>query len=198
MLRNWIKLTVPVMALTLAIVGCEFSGGAERLTGPGDGPANSDGVTTETKYRAVKGFCDKNSSRSTSSVIRPNRGGELGLAGNLLVVPTDAVTEPTLFVMEVNNAGCNGKADLFVKLSAFQQDADRKYTISVGHLGFLKPLDLRLNTDPIAEKVDPDQLRIVWQKTDGSQEVYPTTLDTAGKKVWTTLNHFSDYLLAMP
>lgn len=195
MKRTWIRFTnLSLLGLALAIAGCEYTGGAERLTGPGGGPARTDGTATGV-YQPVKVFCDKQSSRTASTVIRHN-GGSIGVAGTVLIIPRNAVALPTLFVMEANNGGCKSKADMIVSFEAYQKDSNGDWTIPVGHLGFLLPLELRVNSD-IAEKVDPSQLRVVWNKTDGSQEVYSTDVAPDGR-YRTYLDHFSDYLLAMP
>lgn len=160
-------------------------------------PSGASFTESTVKYTVAKGLCDGGKTKTDSQVVQPNAGGDVGIAGNVLIVPKHATSKPTLFVMEAKNAGCSGSAELSVKLTALEQDEKGEWKVSVGHLGFQKPLELRMTFEPMTDPVDPANLRVVWLKADGTQQVYSSTIGS-DKRIHTQLDHFSQYALAFP
>lgn len=198
MVSKWIRLgALPLIALTVAVAGCESTIGTERLTAPEVGASYSDGTTTEVKYKAVRGKTDTKARQDSKEIS--DKGGRLEVAGNVLIVPEGAVARPTLFVMKLAAQDSLGYTPVKVDLSAWERDADGKWKISVGEHGFLKPVELKLTYSWATDAFDPDALRIVWVKDElGNQQVYDTVLDPVSQTVTSWLAHFSDYILAIP
>lgn len=115
-------------------------------------------------------------------------GGSISLNGHSIVVPSGAVSLPTLFTMVALTEG-----HIAVDLSAVAWLLGR--LIDVGERGFSKQVTLTLSYANATGITDPSKLRIVH--VNGSQsEVLPTTVDTVNKTATAKLDHFSRYCLA--
>lgn len=158
---------------------------------------HSDGTVPAQPYTIARGNVP-HQVRTDAQVIQPAAGGDVGVAGNVLIVPKGATTAPTLFEMTLSPVEVDGTTKLKVDLRAYAQDAQGNYTVDVGARGFLKPLKLRLSYEYMVDKANENQLQVVWVKPDGSQELYPTTVDKSLKRIHTQLSHFSDYGVGFP
>lgn len=117
------------------------------------------------------------------------QGGSVSLAGHTITVPFGAVTEPTLFTLELAN---NGYVE--VELSAVVTDLLGR-VIDVGSSGFEKPVTLSLTYARATNVTDPSRLKIVRLKSNGRHEVLPSTVQTGPLTVTATLDHFSRYAM---
>jgi hypothetical protein len=116
-------------------------------------------------------------------------GGTLNLGGHKLVVPTGAVTAPTLFTMISLPTN-----SIQVHLSALQ--INLLGIIDIGGKGFLKPVSLSLSYDNAIGVTDPSHLRIAELKSDGTLGVIlPVTVNATAKTITAQLPHFSSWIV---
>ena len=129
---------------------------------------------------------------STSAVIGPD-GGSLHLLDHALVVPAGAVLKPTLFTMNGLPSGYV-EVVLSAEVTSF---FDR--LLSVGEIGFQKPVRVTLTYDRSTNI--PDPVRLVLLRLDGANggpEALPTHVDLIRKTVRADLDHSSRYAIAFP
>lgn len=174
------KAMLPALLLSVVLWACDFQSDVASPLAPEAGASFS---TSTTAYKVAKAAAE---SGSVSAVIG-STGGRLTLGKHELVVPKDAVSEATTFTL--------AKPD--TSLLQFRLTATRTTTNDVGSSGFAVPVKLTVSYETATVDSESD-LRIVWMKSDGTQEVRTTSLDTTGKRASANLGHFSDYSLAEP
>ena len=182
MFRKMMKVAMlPVVALSLVVAACDPAGEPQLLTGPQVGaPASSD----VTGFTVVK---EKDVSVGVVTGVIGSGGGKLVLGKHELWVPQGAVSGPTVFSM--TKAG----EELRFKLTATQL-----LTNDIGKRGFAQPVKLVINFKDAINVSDPSLLKVFWAKLDGSLEAQTTDVDIHGFRAVGHLNHFSDYILAVP
>ena len=117
------------------------------------------------------------------------RGGVLYAGGHMLVVPANAVRNPTVFRMTV-------KPDIVgVKLTATSVALAAKDpgANDVGSAGFQRPVHLYLAYDRVRPDVDPKRVRVALRMPGGMVQPVPT-VQWYGVAIG-TIKHFSDYIL---
>ncbi|MBV9772455.1 MAG: hypothetical protein JO040_00805 [Gemmatimonadetes bacterium] len=191
MQRKWMKrATMPVLALVLALWSCDSTGGRElqAVTGPRENIVGSV-LGSVGRYRLVGA-----SGVSTGSVtaVIGSQGGTLQLGEHELAVPAGAVTAPTVFTLRVDDG-----EHIRVDLTATRTLATGE-VVDVGARGFGRPLRLKLGFARASDSFDPNQLRIVWARPDGTLEVLATEVNPSGKQLRADLQHFSGYAVAVP
>ncbi|HEX6588338.1 MAG TPA: hypothetical protein VF039_04900 [Longimicrobiales bacterium] len=120
-------------------------------------------------------------------------GGTLSLLGHRLVVPANAVDQPTTFTLGVLLSG-NTRVDL----TAYAPGNSGR--IDVGAAGFDRPVRLDMSYERATNVRDPRDLVIIRLNPAGMgalHEVVPATVDTRNERVTTWLEHFSGYAMAM-
>ena len=184
MTRWYLKVPVlSALALTLVMWGCDTAS-ESALVGPGE---RSDVLHAGTAYNGYTVAFENDISVGFVSAVIGQAGGALAIGQHHLSVPAGAVTGPTLFTMtRVNDK--NLQVDL---------TATRALPNDVGRVGFRVPLKLTVNYRSIRIP-DPTQLKVVWIKPDGTTVPQETEVDTKGKFVIGSLNHFSAYALQWP
>jgi hypothetical protein len=116
-------------------------------------------------------------------------GGKLTVGGNTLVVPSGAVTLPTLFTM-VQLPTPYIRADLTAITSTLLG------LLNIGEKGFAKPVTLTLSYRNAIGVTDPTRLRIAEMKANGEiGVVLPTTVNATTKTVTAKLPHFSSWVV---
>lgn len=182
---SWMRRSVvPMLLLPLLLWSCDSADtptGAQA--GPASGPAFS---TSSTSYHLVKG---NDGDSGLAAAVIGAEGGVLQIGEHELIVPADAVDEPTVFSMAIADS-----AHIRVNLAATRISADGQI-VNVGEKGFLKPVHLTLSYSAATEPVKESELLILWARSDGTLEAQPTTVDTAAKRVKADLGHFSGYLI---
>ena len=183
MFRNVMKFAMlPVMALSLVVAACDTAGELQPLTGPQVGaPSFSDDVTS---FTVVK---ESDVTIGVVTGIIGSGGGKLVLGKHELWVPRDAVSASTVFSMS--------KASSELR---FSLTATRLTTNDIGSRGFAQPVKLVISYKDAVNVSNPSQLKVFWARLDGTLEAQQTDVDLVGYRAVGYLNHFSDYLLAMP
>lgn len=240
MTRNWLRLAlVPLLGTALWVSGCtDQTTSADRLLGPdaasfAKDPAKEAERAAEKAAKKAEKEAKKKRREEQRAAIKPvkgklpvgeyfdtkvigENGGELKVAGHMLVVPEDAVEEKTLFTMRVFQESewdvLTGErlVTVGVQLRAIGWDCDgdgrgEKHSfkkgceeVDVGVQGFAEPVELRLTYDWATNVGETDELGIYWVKNSKVLEFNATTVDRKKKFASAFLDHFSDYLLAMP
>ena len=182
MIRKLMKLAMlPAMALSLVVAACDTAGEPHLLTGPEASAPAADDITS---YTVVK---EKDVSVGVVTGTIGSGGGKLVLGKHELWVPRDAVSSATVFTM--SKVG----EELRFSLTATQL-----LTNDVGHRGFAQPVKLVINYKDAVNVTDASLLKVFWAKLDGTLEAQTTEIDVHGYRAIGHLNHFSDYLLALP
>lgn len=194
MIRNWKKVgMMPLLAAALWLAGCSDQlATSGELFGPQEAQfakGNGNGLS---RFKKVLGSPPDQTVLKDSAFIGPS-GGTLSAAGYELFIPGGAVKGQTKFKMEAMTDGSIG-----VKLTATRVDKQGRET-DVGSIGFRKPITLSLYYGWASESIaDESQLTIVWVQSNGRLVEQRSFVDTRYKRVFTDLNHFSDYILAIP
>lgn len=198
---TWRRFTT-ALALALTLGACSD---ADPLMQSSASPSFSDGISADgQKWKIAKEATSGPGEKYKEVEILPlssnpnQRSGTIGIDGHLIVIPEGAVLVPTLFTMKISRADSLGVRKILVELKAWQKDDKGDYKISVGHLGFLKPLPLRLSYDKMVDAVDPTRLNILWAKSSSDVEVQSTTLSSNGRFLEAKLTHFSPYAIGWP
>lgn len=171
-----------LLVLSIAATGLAGCGEGGQLVGPSsDSPVMS--LQSAPGWTVVQ---DASSRSGGVTAVIDERGGELRLGNQSLLVPAGAVDAPTIFNMKKNGGAMS------VSLTATRFTPD-----DVGSAGFAVPVTLSFRYGNEASLPgDPSDLRIVWIRPDGTFEPQPTTVDTQARIVSAELNHLSDYVLA--
>ena len=113
-------------------------------------------------------------------------GGSFSVGGHTLVVPANAVSQPTVFSMQVVEAHA-----VHVKLRAYRVSDG----VAVTQFPVV-PVSLTLNGWDI-DALDLSGLKVVYLRDgtyEGAKEIlYNSVVDTARRTVTAQLSHFSDY-----
>ena len=124
----------------------------------------------------------------TAVVVIDERGGEVRAGGHMLIVPRDAVEQPTEFTMRVIPGSF-----VQVDLSAVRVSNGMKVTAF--------PVDLRLKLNyRNAIVLDEDRLEVAYLVDGtpfGNQEEMNSDVDVNGKWVVGRLRHFSTYAMVV-
>lgn len=185
------RLALPALLLALAASGCDGSAdmaGTATLTAP----AASEARNTKTTESSSELLRIAPSTTETVSKVIDRHGGELKVGGHMITVPRGAVAAPTLFTMTVEGGGY-----LSVDLTATREDAKGNVT-DVGHLGFAKPITLKMSYSAVETSTSTDRLKIVWLvdgTADGRKVAQKTTVDQSSKWLIAHLRHFSKYAI---
>lgn len=170
-------LTLPFLALSLALSGCE-SGDPASPTTSSEARFSTGGDLTKVAG-TMPAF-------SVSQEIGLEGGLIIGATGYALVVPPGAVAQPTVFTFESLNKGYPE-----VKLTATAVGSSDLN--DVGSAGFLVPLTLSLSTQAAISALDGKEVTVVWVRPDGTLERMPSSFDAIQKVVAGKLDHFSQY-----
>ena len=220
MSAKWIKVPiVSLLAAALWAAGCsDQATSADRLLGPDAVSYSKEKVDGDKKLKIkpVKGKLPSGEKIEKKDI--DEKGGELKVAGHVLSVPAGAVTRKTRFTMRVftstvDNGGPGGgdrQVNVGVKLRASRWDCDgdgsgEKHSakkgcdeVDIGANGFAVPVELRLTYDWATNVGVEDEVMIYWLKDNRTAVPFATTVDKKKKFATASLDHFSDYLLAMP
>lgn len=122
-------------------------------------------------------------------------GGTLDLLGHRLVVPSNAVDEPTMFTMSALLTG-----NIHVDLTAVAPG--NSGLVDVGEQGFNRLVRLDLTYERASNVSRGDERKLVILRLnplglDHLHQVMPSEVDTRRDRVTTWLDHFSGYCMAM-
>lgn len=170
------------LLVALPFTGCESSSPMELLEPSTVSSSKQAHGLRKVRGRIVTGVA----TLATSAVIGPS-GGRLELGGHQLIVPAGAVSHPARFSLELLE---NGYVE--VELNA----SSKGHGNNVGQRGFAVPVILELSYAAADGPVSPEELKIVWVRSDGSLEPLPSMHDAASQTVRAGLKHFSPYALA--
>lgn len=128
-----------------------------------------------------------------ASAVIGVEGGSLSLAGHTLVVPTGAVSQPTLFTMAPL---ANGLIE--VDLGAVRTTGHGEL-VDVGEEGFPPGRRVRLTLSYAGATGvdDPRRLLVVHRRDDGVLVPLDSRVDEASRTVAVELEHFSRYCIGM-
>jgi hypothetical protein len=173
-----------VAALTLALgltAGC-----ADQVNDPVSMRQQMDRVEDASSLKLVDVIGVEN---NAEFVLIDKDGGVIkdGKNGHELIIPRNAVQEPTFFSM-----GTLGVSKVVVKLVAYRARDLESVT------RFPKVLTLRLNFTK-GNVGNPNALKIVYVSGLDLNilEVFPTTISGSGLQVEADINHFSSYSMAL-
>ena len=218
MYRSWMKVSaVPLLAAVLWVSGCaDQSLPSDRLLGPDAVSFAKGNVEKRLKIKPVKGKLPAGEKIERKD-IGPG-GGELKVAGHVLIVPEGAVDRKTRFTMRVFtntvDVGMPGAGDnqvhVGVELRATRYDCDNDGIgekvkakggcdeQDIGAAGFKNKVRLQLSYAWATNVGDSDQVAIYWLKSNKEAVPFTTVMDKSKSFATAELEHFSDYLLAMP
>lgn len=173
------------LAIALAFAACENGIPTQPQAGPEMGAPSFDVITKKLK-KGAKAVEETNPEVGYVQAVFDSKGGTLQIGSHQISIPKKAVREPTLFTLIKPEAG---------KL-AFSLRAERD-GVDVGAAGFDKPVTLTISYKT-AKDVDPSALAIGWVREDGEVEFLPTKVNRGQVDASADLEHFSDYILAIP
>ncbi len=193
MKRNWMRLgAMPLLAAALWLTGCSDQG---TPLAPADPPAvrgPSESLSLTSDVGTILTGASPDLAQRVNEVVIGPRGGSVYVSLHYLYVPVGAVSQPTVFRVELPGDGTIGAA-----LTATSVGSSREN--DVGEAGFRRPVFLTFSyayaTNPPA---DPFQLRVLWARPDGTFQAQPTLVNPFLKLATARLTHFSDYILAIP
>ena len=126
-------------------------------------------------------------SDQTKTVTIDQRGGSIHVQGSALIVPADAVPGPTEFTFRLHTQPYVG-ADL----SAVAAHGQRVTVFPV-------PLTLTISFARARNQIsDPSKIVVLWVENGTVLGRLPSTADVKGKKVMTTVTHFTEYVPSIP
>lgn len=136
----------------------------------------------------------ENTSLSESKLIAQG-GGSVTVLGHTLTVPIGAVSQPTLFTVEVLPTG-------YVEVDLKATTASLLHgLIDVGSNGFDKPVQVSLTYSRATNVDQASQLQVLHLHGMTGYTTYtvlPSQVNTVSKTVSAELDHFSRYTLAYP
>jgi hypothetical protein len=189
MMNAILRRVLPLTVLAVVLGACETGRNPVEMSSVPNDPvlliSTSSGNTNHGRT-VVRG--DNGATGGEVSAVVGSGGGRLSIGKHILTIPRGAVGVPTRFTMKLP-AGDS----LMVSLSATVWDAATEAEVSVGHLGFLKPLTLRLEFDRASSLVDPKSVVMLYLRADGLSETVPSVVHPNEKWLDGTLNHFSRY-----
>jgi hypothetical protein len=193
-MRKLMKLSLlPVLAASLILAGCsDQMAPSGELFGPQEAQFSQGGGKGLSRFKKVLGSVPDQTVLVDSVTVGAS-GGSLSAAGYELLIPGGAVKGKTKFKMEAMTDGSIG-----VKLTATSIDKRGRET-DVGSRGFRKPVTLSLYYGWASDQI-PDEagLTIAWLLPNGQLVEQKSFVSTQYKRVFTDLQHFSDYILVMP
>lgn len=157
------------------------------------------------EWKAVRGKLDTKRGVDLKAHARVDGSKDAFLYahGHALRIPAGAVSEPTVFALETFKKDLgDGTVIVGVELTATVRRGG--VDVSVGPLGFLKPLTLYISADYVVEGTDLTDAEILWLTSDDTVE---PVADASGMRKLTTrwgdvftvdLDHFSKYILGTP
>jgi hypothetical protein len=160
------------------------------------GSGCDDAATTMETTQAPQASLNRNplvlraipAAEETAVVVIDERGGEVKAGGHMLIVPRDAVEQPTQFTMRVVPGSF-----VQVDLTAVRVSNGMKVTAF--------PIDLRLKLNYRSAIVaDEDRLEVAYLVDDspfGNQEELNSEVDVYGKWVTARVRHFSQYAMVV-
>lgn len=194
MTRKWMRLsTMPLLAAALWLAGCSDQAvPAGELFGPQEAQLSKGNAKGLSRFEKVLGMVPDRAVLVDEKVIGAS-GGTLSAAGYEIFIPGGAVNRQTTFRMEAMTDGTIG-----VKLTATRIDKKGRET-DVGSAGFRKPITLSLHYGTAIDQIsDESVLAIALVQPNGQLVVQKSFVSTEYKRVFTDLQHFSDYALVMP
>lgn len=218
MSRKWSRVIgMPLLAAALWFAGCaDQDTGAGRLLGPDAAelarggsvdPAQSRGQVVRAaargggvrEWKVARGRLPETAVERAEKVIGPE-GGYLYAAEHVLMVPARAVSHPTTFRIQASRKRVEGEGTVAVQVSLKAIRTGRAgREVDVGSAGFNTPVYLGLSYAWADNVSDPSQATILWLTGPGTGEEVPVrTVDYGRKWVVGELDHFSDYVMAMP
>ena len=191
--RKYLPIVTALTAVFAAGVACDR---ADQVAGPApeaaieeayhgfETPSFQQTASLENGFTIVKGDAGDTEVRQ---VIDQN-GGVLYLGRHLLVIPKNAVSAPTEFVMAPVKDG-----SIHVDLTATSSGGTLN---DVGSAGFAKPLWLFLSyAGADGVPADESKMAIAWLKVNGEVAAMPSYVDPNKDFVIGLLKHFSGYII---
>lgn len=198
------RLSLPVCCLLLLALstGCDQLDPRNAPLGPGLFPHTTEsGASEPTELATEDGY--EGATRTAKWI--GSSGGSLSLAGHVLEVPEGAVSQSLCFTMELVTGDV-----VDVDLHAWEMESSESCSAESGEKEakspegtlwqgeFEVPVKLGLTYERTNNVSDPSRLLIGWAISATELELLSSSVDTTSETVWTELDHFSQYVLAMP
>lgn len=189
------------LMLLVGISGCERREQSAMPTAPEPLLGGLLGGLTGTSGGTLGGYTLANDNLLRALLTQPLQlnqiigvnGGTISVLGHSLIVPPGAVSQPTIFAINVLPSGY-----VEVHLTATLTDLLRGI-LNIGSQGFDEPVTVKLSYARSTNIKDPSKLIVLRAKgTNGLPQPMPSTVDTVNKTVTADLDHFSRYFIAFP
>lgn len=174
MRQSWLGVIAVVAGTALVAAGCDT---------PNSSPVQTVVAPRASSPTSILKLLEGLGGGETQMAVIGRFGGKINVGPNSLVVPRNAVSNPTLFVFTLKS-----KPYIAADLTAWDLTTGAPVTT------FKVKLELTLSyANAVTPMQDKSRVVMYWILNGTPVEGQPTNPDLKGKKVTAQINHFTDY-----